>query len=261
MRRLPATAMVDMAEGRLLKSCDVLLMHSKHSPRAWLIQHGTHSYWNHALMVHVVKGVARERERTLIIDPKMSGLKIEEVGYYLQSPDRYDVGVKRFEHEWFHNYPDTAGVCCDERVLELALRKVNDSPHSAYSWRTIIRFLRQINLAFNLKQQIESPRRGVTSAHSGQPLDVTAYTCSGFIQWCYYHAVAQVLQDNSISKYRVQETIFNPRLSREADDHDLLSTTPADLARSDKLTWKYIVKDGAVWEVSNKDEVNSITRL
>lgn len=44
-------------------------------------------------------------------------------------------------------------------------------------------------------------------------------------------------------------------------ENELLSTTPADLANSDKLTWKYIIKDGVVWEVSSKDEVNSILKL
>jgi hypothetical protein len=260
MRRLAATAMVDMAEGRLLKSCDVLLLHSKRNPRAWLIQRGTHSYWNHALMIHVVDEAALERQRVLIIDPKMSGLKIDEVGYYLQSPDRYDVGVKRFEQEWFQNDPGTAGMCCRARVLELALRKVNDSlPRSGQTWRAVTRFLRHFKLAFHLKQQMEPRGQQSSNTRGNEPLDVTAYTCSGFIQWCYYHAVAQALQNNSLIKDRIRETIFNPRLSMEADDYGLLSTTPADLARSDKLVWKYLVKNGVVWEVSNEEEINSIT--
>ena len=248
-----------MAQGRLLKSCDVLLLHSKRNLRGWLIQRGTHSHWNHALMVHVVKGAALECERTLVIDPKMSGLEIDELGYYLQSHDRYDVGVKRFKQGWFHNDSDTAGVCCRTRVLELALRKVNDSPHSGQIWRTVTRFLRHIKLAFHLKQQMKPPGQKLISTRGGEPLDVTAYTCSGFIQWCYYHAVDQALQKDSLRNDRIREAIFNPRLSMEADDHSLLSTTPADLARSDKLIWKYVVKNGVVWEVSSEEEINSIT--
>ena len=41
-------------------------------------------------------------------------------------------------------------------------------------------------------------------------------------------------------------------------EDDLLSTTPADIANSDKLQWKYIIKNGDVFEVSSKEEVDSI---
>jgi len=32
------------------------------------------------------------------------------------------------------------------------------------------------------------------------------------------------------------------------------------LANSDRLSWKYVIKDGVVWEVSNKAEVASILK-
>ena len=40
----------------------------------------------------------------------------------------------------------------------------------------------------------------------------------------------------------------------------LLSTKPADLANSDRLAWKYVIKNGKVWEVSGKEEVDTIVR-
>ena len=54
--------------------------------------------------------------------------------------------------------------------------------------------------------------------------------------------------------------LFNPELSYEDSEDVLLSTTPADLANSDKLTWKYVVKDGVVWEVGNEDDVELIVK-
>ena len=69
--------------------------------------------------------------------------------------------------------------------------------------------------------------------------------------------MSQILSEPQ-DKTRLKDIIFNPRLVEPITQHDLLSTTPADLARSDKLSWKYVVKDGVVWEVSNEEEVSSI---
>ncbi len=66
--------------------------------------------------------------------------------------------------------------------------------------------------------------------------------------------------EESQDKTRLKDVVFNSRLIGLVTQHDLLSTTPADLARSDKLSWKYIVKDGVVWEVSSEEEVSSILK-
>ena len=90
-------------------------------------------------------------------------------------------------------------------------------------------------------------------------LKINSYSCSGFVQWSYYQGVSRILKD-SHDKTRLQEIIFNLRLVEPVTQYDLLSTTPADLARSDKLSWKYVVKDGVVWEVSTKEEVSLILK-
>lgn len=91
-------------------------------------------------------------------------------------------------------------------------------------------------------------------------LDVNAYICSGFVQWAYYQGVSRILDEDGLDKSRLQDVIFNPRLAGEVTENELLSTTPADLTNSDKLSWKYIIKDGVVWEVSSKEEVDSILK-
>lgn len=261
MKQLPATAIRDLVEGDLLKSCDVLLMHTKHSPRAWLIRTGTHSYWNHALMVHVVEDANGGHDRTLIIDPKMSGLEVDEVTYYLQRPERYDAGVKRLEQGWFQNQEESSDQCCRDRVLQLALTKVTENLESGNFWRPVLKALRQIALPFHLGATGSGTanRHGIGAARVGKPMDVTAYTCSGFVQWCYYQSVCQIPGESGMDKSRLQEVIFNPHIeSQVTSDYQLLSTTPADLAASNKLSWKYIIKDGVVWEVSSGEEVNLI---
>ena len=187
MKKLPITVITDLAEGGLLKSCDILLMHTKHSPRACLIRLGTRSYWNHALMINVARDTSCGRVRTLIIDPKMSGLEVEAVSYYLQKPEVYDVGVKRFEQGWFQSQQANR-MCCSELVLGLALSKVSEIPNSGRTWRSVRRFLRQFKLFFHVKRDRPelTSQKGGAGQRPDKPLDVTAYTCSGFVQWCYY---------------------------------------------------------------------------
>lgn len=253
MKQLPATAIRDLVEGGLLKSCDVLLMHTKRNPRACLIRLGTRSYWNHALMINVARDTSCGRIRTLIIDPKMSGLEVEDVSYYLQKPEKYDVGVKRFEQGWFQSQ-QANGMCCRERVLGLALSKVSEPPRSGRTWRSVHRLLRQFKLVFHKKRERLVSR-------PDKPLDVTAYTCSGFVQWCYYQSACQIPGESGIDKSRLQEIIFNPHIeSQLPSDYELLSTTPGDLANSDKLSWKYVVKDGVVWELSIGEEADQLCK-
>lgn len=66
--------------------------------------------------------------------------------------------------------------------------------------------------------------------------------------------------EGSLDKSRIQDVMFNPRLAGEATENELLSTTPADLANTDKLSWKYIIKNGEVWKISSKYEADTILR-
>ena len=86
-----------------------------------------------------------------------------------------------------------------------------------------------------------------------------AYGCGGFVQWSYHQGLSQVLNESQ-DRIRLADVIFNPRLVEPVTQYDLLSTTPADLARSNKLSWKYIIKDGVVWEASSEEEVSLILK-
>jgi len=90
-------------------------------------------------------------------------------------------------------------------------------------------------------------------------LDINAYICSGFVQWAYYRGVGKVMgETGDTDGQKLQDVIFNPEIGQDDSEEVLLSTTPADLTDSDKLTWKYIVKDGLVWEVGRQEDIDSV---
>jgi len=91
-------------------------------------------------------------------------------------------------------------------------------------------------------------------------MNINAYICSGFVQWAYYQGIGRLSREKSLDQAQLQDIIFNPRLTGQVTEDKLLSTTPADLANSRKLTWKYIIKNGVVWEASDEEEVGKILR-
>ncbi len=87
-----------------------------------------------------------------------------------------------------------------------------------------------------------------------RPVQVKAFTCGGFVQWCYYQAVSKTLEERGGDHSLLDDVVFNPRVEREPTPFELLTTTPADLANCDKLSWKYIIKNGVMKEVSDSDD-------
>ena len=100
-------------------------------------------------------------------------------------------------------------------------------------------------------------RKGKTLYFKGD--EINNYICSGFVQWVYYSVFNWFRQKDSLTPSMKPEDIDftnwewerslldkakltteeNDRLSRE-----LLTTTPADLAMTDKLAWLFFIKDG-----------------
>jgi hypothetical protein len=258
MQKLEGTAMTELVEGGKLKRADILLAHSKGSYWGWLIRLGTRCYWNHAFILYMVRDPNQGYDEALIIDPKMGGIHTGNIAHYFENPSQYDVAVKRLGKEWFQNDSEIGGLPYCQTVCDIALRETADK----FDTR-LVRYgrgiLRQTRLVYRFaRRKIKYPRLGKKRLSSiTKRLKISAYGCGGFVQWCYYQGVSQILSEPQ-DKTRLKDIIFNPRLVEPITQHDLLSTTPADLARSDKLSWKYVVKNGVVWEVSNEEEVSSI---
>ena len=258
MQKLEGTAITELVEGGKLKRADILLAHSKGSCWGGLIRIGTHCYWNHAFILYMVRDPDQGYDETLIIDPRMGVIHLDNIAHYLGNPRRYDLAVKRLDKEWFQNDSNVGGLSYCQTVCGIALIEVADKSDTR-----IVRIsrgvLRQVRLAYRfIRRRIKYPKPGKKRLSPiTKRLMISAYGCGGFIQWSYYLAVSRILEESQ-DKNRLQDVTFNPRLIEPIRQYDLLSVTPADLARSDKLSWKYVVKDGVVWAVSSKEEVVSI---
>lgn len=262
-KRLADGAMTELVERGKLRRVDIILTHSKGSLLGWLIRFGTRSYWNHTAMVYVIRNPQQGYDTTFIIESGGAGIDIHNIGYYLQKPKKADLGIKRLEVDWFQDDSETGGLRFRKRVRGFALSEIDDK----YDRRLLIgiarSIVRQLILAFIFPwlRTKEPAKRRARLPRLARKLEVNAYICSGFVQWAYYRGVGKVLEEGGdTTKLKLQDVIFNPELGHEDSEDALLSTTPADLANSDKLAWKYVVKDGVVWEVGHEGDIDLILK-
>ena len=263
MKKLKGSAMVELVNGGKLKRADIMLSRTKGSLLGSLIRFGTGSYWNHAFMVYVIKDSSQGYDTTFIIESGGGGIDIHNIAHYLNSPNKYDVAVKRFEADWFEDDIKTDGLRYRRKIRGFALEEIDDK----YDHKLILgitrRVIRQFILALLFPWQRRKPaeKRRIYVPRFLKALNVNAYICSGFVQWSYYQGVSRILKEDRLDESKLSDVIFNLRLSRGVTEDELLSTTPADLANSNKLSWKYIIKDGVVLEVEDKDTEDNITSV
>jgi len=68
--------------------------------------------------------------------------------------------------------------------------------------------------------------------------------------------LTEQIKDEELEPENLDEVIFNPRYN--GDEAVLLSTTPAEIANTDNLSWKYLIRKGKVFSVSSNEEADNI---
>ena len=256
---MEATAVIaeDKATTFKLKTADILLTHTKASLWGWLIRKATRCYWNHALIVCSVGNPEEGAGATLIIDPKTSGgVEVDYAERYMGRLDKYDVAVKRLEADWFQDDSTHDEPGMRSRICNIALNEVEIKLGSRLG-NLLDKFIRQMTLILRFLRLAligAPPLKHIVQIF--RPSQMKAFACSGFVQWCYYQGVARSLAGTS---ERLDAVLFNLRVGPNVTAFELLTTTPADLAESDKLRWKYVIKDGILREVGSAAEVASLT--
>jgi hypothetical protein len=247
-------------KGCRLRAADILLVHTKRSLWGWIIRSGTHCYWNHALMVCSSMDPEENPGGTFAVDAKTDGsIAVSRVGDYLDRPDKYDLAVKRLEADWFQDGDRVFQFDFRGRVCNVAVNEV-DFKLGSRVMDAIDQTLRQLIVILRfVRRKIRGVYTPPSIPWNVRPVQVKAFTCGGFVQWCYYKGVSQAVSEGDSGESRRWGIIFNPRVRKEPTPFELLTTTPADLANCDSLSWKYIVKDGVVREVSDGEEARLMT--
>ena len=230
-----------------LQPTDILLIHTKRSLWGWIIRFGTHCYWNHALMVCRVGGNKQDHNNIMAVDAKTSGsIVVGKVNEYLRRPDKYDVAVKRLGADWFDNDGQSLALDLRSRICRIAMNEVQPTLGTRLA-NTTNQLVRQFTVIWRfLRRKIKKACKQPRLPWSTRPSQVKNFTCGGFVQWCYYMGVLKTIEERDLNRDRLTDVIFNPRLEEGPTPFGLLTTTPADLANCDKLSWEYVIKNGVM---------------
>jgi hypothetical protein len=238
-----------------LEAADILLIHTKKSLWGWIIRRGTHCYWNHALIVYSPGNPEKGYDDTLVVDAKTGGsIEMDRLRKYLIRKDKFDVAVKRFDVDWFSKNNKKYELDFRDRICKIAANEVVDSFNSKIS-ELVNQTIRQATIILRfLKHKIFGKKESPKLSWNVRPIQIKAFTCGGFVQWCYYKGVSQLIKEHRLNKSKPKEVIFNPRAKKKITPYELLMTTPADLANCSELSWKYIIKDGLIRKISSYKE-------
>ncbi len=238
-----------------LEAADIILIHTKRSLWGWIIRRGTHCYWNHALMVHSPGSMKQGYEDTLVIDAKTGGtIEMDRLRKYLERKDKYDVAIKRLEHNWFRGNSRKNDLSFRDQICHVAAKEAMEKRNANF-FIIIYQITRQVRIIVrHINQKIFGRNQSPNVGWSVRPREVKGFTCGGFIQWCYYKGIYQLRKERGMDQSKQQQVIFNPRAKERLSPYELLTTTPADLARCRELSWKYIIKDGLLKELTGYKE-------
>jgi len=255
LQKSPLRALI--LENRL-KRLDIVLVRSKYGIVQKLIRFGTKSYWNHIAIIFVIRNVDKGFNNTFIIESSTGGIDIHNFyDEYLAHPYKYDIGIKRIHAKWLNN--DKNGL----KIRKLIRGHLLNAIDSDYDYNLLIRIGKNIlkNLIF-LNRLIYNGIYGYKVKKLKYHKNIPAkYICSGYVQYSIFQVISELLQKKKygIKEKNLNDIIFNPIFDIKKDNKRLLlSTTPADFANSNKLDWKYIVKNGTVYKIKNNKEAEEI---
>jgi hypothetical protein len=243
-----------------LKRADVVLVGGKKSFISRMIKKATNSHWSHAALVFVIPHRQTGFENTFLIESIGDGVDITDLSYYLKEhAEEYDVGIRRLDHDWFSG--DGKGLSIRKRVRGNMLNSIK----AEYDFGAILQIGMMLlrKLIFGIRARLSGLEKTVSKTRAKGRRVPSQFICSGFVQYGFYNAIKSMIDKGELHDEKLREVIFNPHLNSDSGISDyevMLSTTPENIAATDKLTWKYVIKNGKVYDVRSKNEVNDILK-
>lgn len=187
---------------RKLKVADVVLIHTERAFVSRIIRRRTKSYWNHSALIFTDGD--RLPSGPLIVEAATYGIEIHQLKKYLNRPDKYDIGVMRFE-----------GLT-DEKRKELVHSFILEHIDTPYDFsRVALLFFEKF--IHPLSQKLYQ-RLAIRFTHK------KLFVCSTFIHSAFDYIVGK-------------DAHHSDNLLKESHMHHY--ATPADLVHGGRFMWIY----------------------
>ncbi len=211
---------------RYLNRGDILLSRSPFLASR-LIRWSSRSFFSHAAIVFLLPQDKEYFSNTFVIESLFKGVGIANLETYVSGRNPVEVGILRLEGQGFNQdfFKRSNGVLLNE---------VNRPYDFHRLWRMALVALFGFQLAIRRMQRRPNVYRRWFPRQ---------FICSGFIQYGFYQAAL-------FSNIATRCVILKNGLVDPSPD-EMMGITPEDLATSDRLTWKYVIRRGWVYEAEN----------
>ncbi len=238
-----------------LKRADIVLCRGKKSLYSRLIRWATKSNFSHAAIVFVTPSRDKGFDNTFLLESVTGGVDITDIQHYAIDEWRgYDLAIKRFEAPWFATGPEAEDI--RRLVRGCMLNFVKADYDYLNVWRLAVGVVRRF--VFGVRVRVGGLEPTLRRAYAKGQLAPGSFICSGFVQYGFYDAVRRLADANRLTDSELAEVVFKPTASARPDTATLLSTTPEDLAQAEQLSWKYVIIDQHVYEVTSKTEAYAL---
>lgn len=251
-----------------LTRADVVLTRRDYDPTSFIIRWATDSPYSHAALVFNRPRQETGISSTFVIEAGSGGVDLTNLRDYISDKSSY-IAIKRFKKDWFNE--EMQG-----RVRGLLLEKIKDS----YNYWAIGRVAR--NLWFGVQTAARRNReRSVQAYKDNKWMPPSEFICSGLVQIGFVEATLEAIDAGKLPPRSLRDVVFLQRqrrwlpnengfkrLGNKAKDTArqfrrqnlaaLEAITPEDLARSEKLEWLYMVKEGMVYQVKSYEEAKAL---
>ncbi len=257
--------------GNYLDRSDVVLTRRDWDLSSSVIRWATNSPFSHAALVFNRPGQEPGIGNTFVIEAGTSGVDLTNLRDYASDKSSF-IAIKRFKGKWFDE-PKQA------RVRGLLLDKIKAS----YNFWAIGRITRTLWFGVQNKMNKEtgdkSQREKTLEKYKDKEWSPPSeFICSGLVQIGFVETVLEYIKRGELPPSALNDVVFHRGAQRWLPDQKgwdalgaggkdsaqiferqnyqaLESVTPDDLAKSRKLEWLYLIRDGLVYKVRTYAEV------
>lgn len=254
--------------GQYLERSDVVLTRRNGDAVSYLIRWATSSIFSHAALIFTGPQFESGYSNTFVIEAGTKGVDLTNLRDFVTDTNAF-VAIKRLRRDWFDQPKQS-------RVRGVLLDKIK----ATYNYWAVGRIAR--NIWFGVQQKMQGKEKTIETYRKREWTPPQEFICSGLVQLGFIEATMEYIERGQLPPSALVDVVFHKEaLSRlPAPDQwknfdpaqakatalqfrdvvvsDLESVTPEDIATSDKLEWRYLIRGTEVHRVSSYDDVKRI---
>jgi hypothetical protein len=253
-----------------LQRMDVFLTAHKGNFISNLIKWGTQCFFSHAATTFLLPKRDEGFEHAFVMEAFGRGVEVRNGEKYFGAPRAYDFAIVRLKAPWIGGATEAA-----DNLRKLARGRMLEHIEATYDHDTFLRLAwsNLLDLIFRRPVYLYQNYRERQRRARGQPFvkrrrAPREFVCSSFVSYAFYETALRLgEQEHQPMKY-LPDVLFHPDfqhgippgMKEQEIEARVLATSPADLVRSDRFDWQWMVINGHPRRVTSREEALQYAR-